>query len=96
MNITNLYILIFLIIILSFIINYRHLLISLLYLEGIILIIVLFISLSVYVAQSSIHQLRLILLTFSACEARLGLRLIVKLSRRFGSDLLSITAINSC
>lgn len=84
----------FTIILIAFILNTSHLLISLLYLEGIILSIVLLISITI--SPSPIHQLSLILLTFRACEARLGLRIIVKISRSHGSDLLSSTALNSC
>jgi len=70
-------------------------LITLLYLESIILTLVLLIPSIINISSPS-HQLRLILLSFSACEARLGLSLIVILSRRNGSDLLSLSSINKC
>lgn len=94
MELNNIIILSFLIILIAFLINISHLLISLLYLEGIMLSIVLYIPTTLNISPN--HQLALILLTFSACEASLGLRIIVKLSRSYGSDLLSSSSINSC
>ena len=96
MNFISLIILSFLIIIIALIINFDHLLISLLCLEGLILIIVLFVPLSTKIFNSPTYQIRLLLLTFSACEASLGLRIIVKLTRTHGSDLLSRSSINKC
>jgi len=43
-----------------------------------------------------IPQLRIILLTFGACEARLGLRIIVIISRTYGADMLNSLSINKC
>jgi len=96
MNLSSIFLFIFLIILLSFILNYTHLLLSLLCLEAIILVIVQFIPITIYFSSRPINQLRLILLTIRACEASLGLRIVVKLSRNYGSDLLSSSAINSC
>jgi len=96
MNITTILILSFIIITLSFVLNYSHLLISLLYLEAITLCIVLFIPATLSSSMSPIHQLRLMLLTFRACEARIGLSLIVILSRTNGTDILISHSLNKC
>lgn len=74
-----------------------HLLISLFCLEGILLSLVLMIPTMLH---SSIilnaPTLALILLTLGACEARLGLRLMVNMSRMYGSDILSSLTSNKC
>jgi len=80
----------------SFIINTSHFLISLLCLEGIILSIVVFFPSVTTVITASIPASALILLTFGACEASLGLRILVKMSRHYGSDTISNLALNKC
>ena len=74
----------------TFIIQRHHLLIALLSLEGVILSIVLFLILNFSSVDSFIC---IIILTFGACEARLGLACLVLLIRRIGSDQLSILTI---
>jgi len=69
---------------------------SLLYLEGIILRIVILYPTSIMAINIPSTTSALILLTFGACEARLGLRLLVKISRHYGSDTLSNLALNKC
>ena len=63
---------------------------ALLSLEGVILSIVLFIILNLSSVDSFIC---IVLLTFGACEARLGLACLVLLIRRSGSDQLRILTI---
>jgi len=74
----------------------HHLLITLLALERIILILVIFIPLTSTSSHIPIVFQRIILLTFGACEARLGLSLIVLMSRSHGSDILNTISINKC
>lgn len=81
----------------AFIIQRTHLLISLLCLEGMILSLVLIIP--SIITFSNIHSAAIyavIILTMGACEARLGLRLIVRISRASGSDLLKSVTTNKC
>lgn len=80
----------------TLLIQRTHFLMSLLSLEGIILTTVLFIPISIYSRSIIIPSIRIILLTFGACEARLGLRLIVYISRSHGSDIISILSLNKC
>jgi len=74
--------------ILGFIINDKHLLISLLFIERIILALVILIPLSIITTSSQSIFIRIVLLSFGACEASLGLALIVIISRTYGSDLI--------
>jgi NADH:ubiquinone oxidoreductase subunit K len=61
-----------------------------------ILILVSIIPLSLSIINMPISTLSLILLTFGACEASLGLRLIVIISRFYGRDILKSLTINKC
>lgn len=85
-----------LIAILALILRHSHLLITLLSLEAIILTIVLFVPLSLTLSGIPLVIMRVVLLTFGACEARLGLRLIVIIARSYGSDLINSLSINKC
>lgn len=80
----------------TFIIQQQHFLISLFSLEGIILTLVALIPLSLSISNIPIATIRIILLTFGACEARLGLRLIVIISRYYGRDLFKSITLNKC
>lgn len=82
--------------ILNLITNQSHFLITLLSLEGVTLSLVLFIPISLSVANAPNASISVILLTFGACEARIGLRLIVLISRSFGTDILNSLTINKC
>jgi len=73
-----------------------HFLISLLCLEGIMLRLVLYIPSLIYASRMSIPTIRIILLTFGACEASLGLRILVFISRSFGSDIIKSLTTNKC
>jgi NADH-ubiquinone oxidoreductase chain 4L len=81
--------------IIALLIQRSHFLIALLCLEGIILNIVLLIPLIIYKLAIGIPSIRIVILTFGACEARLGLSLIVKISRSYGSDIMS-SIIKKC
>lgn len=81
---------------LNLITNQSHFLITLLSLEGITLSLVLFIPISLSVANASNARISVMLLTFGACEARIGLSLIVLISRSFGNDILNSLTINKC
>ena len=78
---------------LSFIIQRRHLLISLIALEGVVLTLSL-----IFIIQSSSIELFLlfVLLTFGACEARLGLACLVYIIRSYGNDIFSILRSLKC
>jgi len=76
--------------------KFSHLLLSLFCLENIILCLVLLISLLTSITAIILPQSSIILLTFGACEARLGLSIIVIISRSYGSDILNSITINKC
>lgn len=78
------------------IINRKHLLIALLYLEAFILRLVILIPFSISVFSSQSIFISIVLLSVGACEASLGLALIVIISRTYGSDLIKSIRINKC
>ena len=80
----------------SLLINHSHFLIRLLCLEGIILSLVLLIPTSLYIVSSSYSSIRLIILRFGACEASIGLRIMVIISRQYGSDKIKNLSLNKC
>lgn len=80
----------------ALIIQQSHLLITLLTLERLILSIILLIPLTLTYSRINLNTLRVILLSFGACEASLGLRLLVTISRTMGTDLVSNLTINKC
>lgn len=74
----------------------KHFLITLLALEAITLILIILIS-SISIQTNMINiLLRILVLTLGACEASIGLRLLVNISRKTGSDMLKSLSINSC
>lgn len=75
------------------IIHRQHLLIALLYLELIILSLTIF---SMMILNIKNLFFILILLTLGACEARMGLALLISISRTFGSDLIKLLSLNKC
>lgn len=74
----------------------RHFLIALLCLEGIILTLVLLIPIILYSRNLAVPTVRIIILTLGACEASLGLRILVNISRSNGSDILKSITTNKC
>nr|BDQ44066.1 NADH dehydrogenase subunit 4L [Pheretima lactea] len=73
--------------------NQSHFLMTLLSLEGITLSLVLFVPLVLMNSTAPNTSMSVIMLTFGACEASLGLGLMVSMSRSYGNDMLkSLTA----
>jgi NADH-ubiquinone oxidoreductase chain 4L len=82
--------------ILNLLSNQYHFLITLLSLEGIILRLVIIVPLIISYIEAPNVSIRIILLTFGACEARLGLGLLVLISRSYGRDILNTLTSNKC
>nr|YP_010869763.1 NADH dehydrogenase subunit 4L [Dendrobaena veneta]WGU49271.1 NADH dehydrogenase subunit 4L [Dendrobaena veneta] len=82
--------------ILNLITNQSHFLMTLLSLEGITLSLVLFVPISLSLINISNPMVSVILLTFGACEASIGLSLLVLMSRSYGTDMLSSLTVNKC
>nr|AOR07198.1 NADH dehydrogenase subunit 4L [Mesenchytraeus cf. pedatus SL-2017] len=82
--------------IMALLIQRSHFLMSLLCLEGIMLSTVLFIPIMMYSMSLILPTISIIMLTFGACEASLGLSLLVKMSRSYGSDMMSSLSTNKC
>lgn len=80
----------------NILLNRTHFLITLLSLEGITLRLVLFVPLILISSNTSNVAIAVILLTFGACEARLGLGLMVSMSRSYGNDILKSLTITKC
>jgi NADH-ubiquinone oxidoreductase chain 4L len=76
--------------------NKNHLLISLLALERFILTLVILIPINIISSNIQSIFIRIVLLSIGACEARLGLALIVIISRTYGSDIINTLSINKC
>jgi NADH:ubiquinone oxidoreductase subunit K len=74
----------------------KHLLIALLALEGIILSIITAIILATTKISPNNSAIILLLLTFGACEASLGLACLINLIRFKGNDLLKSTTSSKC
>nr|QGZ10006.1 NADH dehydrogenase subunit 4L [Eisenia nordenskioldi nordenskioldi] len=81
---------------LNLISNQSHFLMTLLSLEGITLSLVLYVPISMSAMNASNSSVSVMLLTFGACEASLGLSLMVLMSRSFGSDMLKSLTMNKC
>nr|BAJ10968.1 NADH dehydrogenase subunit 4L [Staurois latopalmatus] len=92
----TLLILMFSIVLMGFSFHRTHLLSALLCLEGMMLVI--FIGLSLWPSQLTPSSLvmPLILLTMSACEAALGLSLMVATARSHGNDNLNTLNLLQC
>nr|QHT64997.1 NADH dehydrogenase subunit 4L [Microphthalmus listensis] len=71
----------------------QHLLMSLLALEGVILSLILLVMVF---SGSLLMFLVVILLTWGACEASLGLGCLVSMIRSMGSDHMNMLSINKC
>ena len=80
----------------TFLIQRQHFLISLFSLEGIILTLVAIIPFSLTISNIPVATISIIILTFGACEASLGLSLIVIISRYYGRDLFKSLSTNKC
>lgn len=84
------------IILVTLVIQQRHLLMSLLALEGITLSLVLIVPLTLTLNIMPLASSCIVILTMGACEARLGLALIVSASRKTGNDIINSLSINKC
>lgn len=76
--------------------NKNHLLISLLALERLILRLVILIPVNIIISNVQSLFVRIVLLSIGACEARLGLALIVIISRTYGSDIIKSLSSRKC
>nr|BDQ44391.1 NADH dehydrogenase subunit 4L [Amynthas habereri] len=76
--------------------NQSHFLMTLLSLEGITLSLVLFVPLMLMNCTAPNTSMSVILLTFGACEASLGLGLMVSMSRSYGNDMLKSLTTTKC
>nr|QGX86597.1 NADH dehydrogenase subunit 4L [Lumbricus rubellus] len=82
--------------IVNLICNQSHFLMTLLSLEGITLSLVLFVPITLTTINAPNASISIILLTFGACEASLGLSLMVLMSRSYGTDMLNSLTMNKC
>nr|YP_009493562.1 NADH dehydrogenase subunit 4L [Cryptonome barbada]AWN55977.1 NADH dehydrogenase subunit 4L [Cryptonome barbada] len=78
----------------AFLLQRKHLLMALLSLEAIILSLTFLASAASF--NSSETFFCIIILSFGACEASLGLALVVLMLRATGSDMVSSLTINKC
>jgi NADH-ubiquinone oxidoreductase chain 4L len=76
--------------------NKNHLLISLLALESLILRLVILIPTNILISNIQSLFFSIVLLSIGACEARLGLALIVIISRTYGSDIIKSLSLRKC
>nr|YP_009244854.1 NADH dehydrogenase subunit 4L [Amynthas carnosus]AMO26939.1 NADH dehydrogenase subunit 4L [Amynthas carnosus]BDQ43858.1 NADH dehydrogenase subunit 4L [Amynthas carnosus] len=76
--------------------NQTHFLMTLLSLESITLSLTLFVPLMLMSCSAPNTALAVILLTFGACEASLGLSLMVSMSRSYGNDTLKSLTSAKC
>ena len=74
----------------------KHILITLLALEAIILNLIIIALLRRSLNSFYSLFLTIILLTFGACEAALGLACLVKITRTFGNDQINSSHLSSC
>nr|QUJ10062.1 NADH dehydrogenase subunit 4L [Tubifex tubifex] len=84
------------IMIIALIMQQSHFLMSLLALEGLTLSLVLFVPITLTVLSMSAGILSLLMLTLGACEASIGLALLVMMVRSYGNDLVNNTSLNKC
>ena len=68
-----------------FVSNRKHLLITLIRLEFIVLVIYLYIYIYLYIIEFEAY-FRIVFLTISVCEGALGLSILVSLIRGYGND----------
>lgn len=95
-NISILLIVAFILAIITLIIQTTHFLLSLFCLEAILLSAIIITCLIVNIINIDLPFIAILILTLGACEASLGLRLIVSISRKIGSDIINNLTINKC
>nr|YP_010688067.1 NADH dehydrogenase subunit 4L [Torix tukubana]WBR65248.1 NADH dehydrogenase subunit 4L [Torix tukubana] len=81
---------------LNLMLNKSHFLHILLCLEVMTLSMLMFLSLKFLFINMSIPLISVVVLTLGACEASLGLTLLVLMVRSFGNDNLSNISTNKC
>nr|AOR07196.1 NADH dehydrogenase subunit 4L [Enchytraeus albidus] len=97
MNILSMFQVSYFLTLIAFIIQRTHLLMALLCLEGMMLSLVLLIPSFLYMTSMiNISSIALIMLTLGACEASIGLSIMVNMSRSYGSDLFKSVSSNKC
>nr|AOR07197.1 NADH dehydrogenase subunit 4L [Enchytraeus cf. crypticus SL-2017] len=97
MNILSMFQVSYFLTLVAFIIQRTHLLMALLCLEGMMLSLVLLIPSFLYMTSMiNISAIALIMLTLGACEASIGLSIMVNMSRSYGSDLFKSVSSNKC
>jgi NADH:ubiquinone oxidoreductase subunit K len=74
----------------------NHLLMSLLALEGLTLRLVLVVPLTLTLNLLPVSASCVIILSLGACEASLGLALLVTAARSTGNDTLNTISVNKC
>nr|QVX31179.1 NADH dehydrogenase subunit 4L [Gesiella jameensis] len=79
--------------IMTFMIQQKHLLMMLLLLEMMILNLIILSTLSFMMNSNMDLFMILIMLTFGACEAGIGLACMVKMSRMFGNDNINSSSL---
>uniref|UniRef100_UPI0031F3EAD2 NADH dehydrogenase subunit 4L n=1 Tax=Loimia medusa TaxID=167822 RepID=UPI0031F3EAD2 len=80
----------------TIIIQRKHLLMTLLSFEAMVLTLSLLMVFSLGQMPFNSPYVMIILLTFGACEASLGLSLMVSMTRNFGSDNVNLLTMNKC
>lgn len=95
LSLTFLYLIIFTSGIISLCLNRKHIIISLLRLELIVLRLFCIFSLFLSVELNDIYLL-IILLTFRVCEGVIGLSRLISLIRSHGNDQLLSISLNTC
>lgn len=96
MNLSILIFFIFICAIFTVIYQRRHLLIVLLSLERVTLILIITLLRQIGVLVFSNRYLFIVILAYGAIEARLGLALLVSISRKAGRDLVVRLTLSKC
>nr|QJQ26867.1 NADH dehydrogenase subunit 4L [Osedax rubiplumus]QJQ26880.1 NADH dehydrogenase subunit 4L [Osedax rubiplumus] len=96
MTISTLFLLMFMSSLLSLLIHSHQLLMSLLSLEMVFLVSVTMFILELGTSSQFNLLMVILILTFAACEASMGLTLMVKLLRSSGSDSIKTLSSNKC
>nr|FAA04236.1 TPA: NADH dehydrogenase subunit 4l [Triannulata magna] len=81
---------------LSFIMKNKKFLMCLLSLEMITLSLILYVMYTYLYMKIQLYMFMIMILTFSACEASMGLSLMVMMSRNIGSDKLLKLSMSKC
>nr|QLY90143.1 NADH dehydrogenase subunit 4L [Erpobdella testacea] len=80
----------------NLLLHHKYLLITLLSLEAITLGTLMFIMNTYMMVSMNMPIVSILILTVGACEASLGLTLLVLMSRYYGSDLVKNLSLSKC